>query len=141
MPDDPVPTTPNGLLDIGVVVERTGVPVSTLHLWERKGLIRPAARSGLRRQYDPDVVMRIAAIVVSQRSGFRLAEVVDLLEPEAFDQGKDLLAAKLDELHERRRELDAAITGLEHALECTAPHPLECPTFRSMLESALPRRS
>ncbi len=126
------------LIDIGEVVERSGIPTTTLHVWEREGLLAPAGRAGLRRQYAPEVFDRIALIVVSQRAGFTLAEIRDLLAPDAFDEGKGQLEAKLDELRERRRELDAAITGLEHALECTHPVPTECPRFVSGLQSVLP---
>lgn len=127
------------VLDIGEVVTRTGVPVTTLHVWEREGLIAPVGRSGLRRQYAADVIDRIAMIVVGQRSGFSLAEIGALLAPDAFaSSGKDALADKLDELRARRRELDLAITGLEHALACPHTVPTDCPTFCGMLDDVLP---
>jgi DNA-binding transcriptional MerR regulator len=126
------------VLDIGTVVERSGVPTTTLHVWEREGLLEPVGRAGLRRQYAADVLERIALIVVSQRCGFTLAEIRDLLAPDAFDEGKGRLEAKLEELRERRRELDAAIVGLEHALACTYPVPTECPRFVAGLAAVLP---
>lgn len=126
------------MLDIGEVVARTGVPTTTLHVWEREGLVAPVGRAGLRRQYGPGVLDRIALIVVAQRSGFSLAEIRELFEPTAFAEGKGKLEAKLDELRERRRELDAAITGLEHALACPHPDPMQCPTFRGNLRDVLP---
>ena len=52
--------------------------------------------------------------------------------------GKGPLEAKLEELKERRRELDRAITGLEHALACRHPSPLECPDFTIGLQDVLP---
>ena len=126
-------------IDIGEVVARTGVPTTTLHVWEREGLITPVGRSGLRRQYDPGVIDRIAMIVVGQRSGFSLAEIGRLLEPDAFpESGKQALADKLGELRARRRELDLAIAGLEHALACPHAVPTDCPTFCGMLDDVLP---
>lgn len=125
-------------LDISEVVSATGLPASTLHVWERRGLIQPAARRANRRRYDPDVLDRIAVIVVLQRSGFRLHEIAGLLAADAFSGGKDALAAKLDQLTARRRSLDQAIEGLEHALRCTSPEPLECPGFRRHLDGVLP---
>lgn len=126
------------LLDIGEVIAASGVPASTLHVWERAGLIAAVQRNGLRRQFHPDVLMRISVIVVSKRAGFSLGEIAELFEPGAFDDGKELLKTKLVELRQRRAELDAAIDGLEHAIECPVPSPFDCENFRSTLPHVLP---
>lgn len=80
----------------------------------------------------------LATIVVSQRCGFTLAEIGELLAPDAFAEGKDKLQTKLNELRDQRHRLDLAITGLEHALECTYPVPRECPGFSAILADVLP---
>lgn len=126
------------LVDIGDVVRRTGVPASTLHVWEDRGLIEPAGRVGLRRQFTPDTIERIAVILVCQRSGFTLAEIVAMLRPGAFDDGKAQLKDKLVELQRRRDELDAAIDGIEHGISCDHRSPLDCPNFRNKLQGVLP---
>lgn len=126
------------VLDIGEVIEATGVPATTLHVWEQRRLLAPVGRAGLRRQYDPDVIERIAVIVVCQRSGFTLTEIGALLAPGAFDAGKSQLEGKLLELRQRRADLDKAIDGIEHALACQHPSPLECPSFRNRLAGILP---
>jgi DNA-binding transcriptional MerR regulator len=126
------------LLDISEVVRRSGVPATTLHVWERHHLVAPVSRSGLRRVYSPDVLDTIALVVTCQRSGFSLAEIERLFEPDAFADGKGRLVEKLDELRERRAELDRAIAGLEHALACESPSPLECSKFRRELAGVLP---
>ncbi len=124
-------------LDIGEVVELTGVPPSTLHLWEQRGLVTPVGRRGLRRQYASEVVPRIGMIVAFQRGGFTLAEIADLVA--ARDgQPRAIMRSKLAELHRRRDELDVAIAGLEHALRCPEPHPMECPRFSDTASSLLP---
>lgn len=125
-------------LDIGEVIERSGVPASTLHVWERHGLIEPCGRVGLRRQYPVGVMTTIAIIVVCQRSNFSLAEIKALLQPEAFAGGKQLLTEKLTELRTLQSQISDAITGLEHALDCTAPSPLACPGFERHLTNVLP---
>ena len=125
-------------LDIGEVVRASGLPASTLHVWERRGLITPIGRSGIRRQYDASVFDRIATVLVMQRSGFNLAEISELLADDAFDSGKELLTAKLAQLDAQRRALDVAIEGLQHALECEATSPLTCPGFLQHLEGLLP---
>lgn len=125
-------------IDIGEVISRSGVPASTLHVWEDKGLISPVARRGLRRQYDPEVLTRIAIIVICQRSQFSLAEIAEILCPNAFRDGKGLLVDKLDELKEQRAVLDQAISGIEHAIGCDHPAAIDCPGFQSHLEGVLP---
>ncbi len=132
-------TSNNDVLDIAEVVRRTGVPASTLRVWESKNLLKPHGRSGIRRQYSADVIERIAVIVVCQRSGFSLAETSQLLQPDAFVDGKGRLAQKVTELKRHRDELNQAIEGIEHALSCTHPNPLRCPSFRSKLTDVLPR--
>jgi DNA-binding transcriptional MerR regulator len=126
------------LLDISEVVRRSGIPATTLHVWERHRLVEPVSRTGLRRVYSADVLDTIALVVICQRSGFSLAEIAQLLEPDAFADGKQRLVAKLDELRARRAELDHAIAGLEHALACESPSPLECDKFRRELTDVLP---
>jgi DNA-binding transcriptional MerR regulator len=126
------------MIDIGDVVAQSGVPTSTLHLWEREGLITPVGRAGLRRQYGEGILQRLAIIVIAQRSGFSLNEIRSLLTTSGSPAGRVHLGDKLDELRTRRVELDTAIESLEHALACTAPSPLECPTFLSQLDGVLP---
>ena len=127
-------------LDIGEVVRRSGLPPSTLHFWERNGLIAPVGREGLRRQYEEEVVDRIATIILFQRGGFTLEEIRSLLSPGAFDKGEDPIETKLDELRRRQDLLQTAITGLEHAVSCREPSPIECPRFRAMIAEVLPVR-
>lgn len=126
------------ILDIGEVVLRSGVVVSTLHVWEREGLIEPCGRLGLRRQYTSDVLDRIAAIVLCQRSGFSLAEIRRILAPDAFADGKAILEEKLAQLKELADTIATAIVGIEHSIACSATSPMECPGFRSYFAEVLP---
>jgi len=125
-------------LDIGEVTAASGLPASTLHVWEKRGLLQPVGREATRRQYDPSVLGRIAMIVTMQRSGFTLSEISELLAPDAFAQGKGVLQDKLDALLDQRKELDRAIEGIEHAIACPAPSPLECDGFHRHLDGVLP---
>ena len=89
------------LLDISEVVRRSGVPATTLHVWERHHLVAPVSRSGLRRVYSPDVLDTIALVVTCQRSGFSLAEIERLFEPR--DRVRGALAARMLEVPPRAR--------------------------------------
>lgn len=125
-------------LDIGEVTAASGLPASTLHVWEKRGLLEPVGRSGTRRQYGPEVLDQIAIIVTLQRAGFTLAEIGELLAAGAFSDGKGALHQKLDRLRQQRRDLDRAIEGIEHAIACPAPSPLECKGFWAHLAGVLP---
>jgi DNA-binding transcriptional MerR regulator len=119
-------------IDIGDVIARTGLPASTLHLWERRGLIHAVTRNGLRRQYTADIYERLAFIVLCQRGHFTLNTIVELAAD--IEQGtKTRLHTQFDALMVQRDQLDAAIEGIQHAIHCPEPLPYECPMFKAKL--------
>lgn len=124
-------------MDIGVVVERSGVPASTLRFYEEKGLIRSTGRHGLRRSFDPGVLDRLALIALGRAAGFSLDEIGCMFAPDGRPRiDRRMLAAKADELERTIRKLDAMRDGLRHAAACPAPSHMECPTFRRLLRAA-----
>jgi MerR family transcriptional regulator, redox-sensitive transcriptional activator SoxR len=66
-------------LSVGEVATRSGVAVSALHFYERKGLIESHRTSGNQRRYERDVLRRLAIIRMAQDLGIPLAEVGDSL--------------------------------------------------------------
>jgi MerR family redox-sensitive transcriptional activator SoxR len=62
-------------LTVGEVAARSGVSVSALHFYERKGLIRSHRTGGNQRRYDRDVLRRVSLIQFAQEVGISLAEV------------------------------------------------------------------
>ncbi|MFI9833286.1 helix-turn-helix domain-containing protein [Streptomyces sp. NPDC051913] len=125
------------VLDIGEVARRAGVPASTLRYYEEKGLIASCGRRGLRRQYDPDVVERLALIALGRTAGFSLDEIARTFAADGQpDIDRGMLAAKADELEARISELTVLRDSLRHAAACPAPSHLECPTFRGLLAAA-----
>ncbi|HEV2547691.1 MAG TPA: redox-sensitive transcriptional activator SoxR [Stellaceae bacterium] len=62
-------------LTIGEVAARSGVAVSALHFYERKGLIQSARTRGNQRRYGREVLRRIAVIQAARELGISLAEV------------------------------------------------------------------
>ncbi|AZQ39125.1 MerR family transcriptional regulator [Streptomyces cyaneochromogenes] len=135
-------------LDIAEVAHRAGVPASTLRYYEEKGLIASTGRRGLRRQYDPGVLERLALIAMGRTAGFSLDEIARMLTPDGQpdaqpDLDRQMLATKADELDRRIRELAVLRDSLRHAAACPAASHMECPTFRRLLKSATaatPRR-
>jgi MerR family redox-sensitive transcriptional activator SoxR len=62
-------------LSVGDVARRSGVAVSALHFYERKGLIRSLRTAGNQRRFARDVLRRLAVIRVAQRVGMPLEAV------------------------------------------------------------------
>jgi DNA-binding transcriptional MerR regulator len=124
-------------LDIAEVARRAGLPASTLRYYEEKGLIASTGRRGLRRQYDPGVLERLALIVLGRTAGFSLDEIARMFAPDGTpDIDRRMLAAKADRLEARIRELVVLRDSLRHAAACPAPSHLQCPTFRRLLRAA-----
>ncbi|CAL9325693.1 helix-turn-helix domain-containing protein [Streptomyces olindensis] len=124
-------------LDIAEVARRAGVRASTLRFYEEKGLIAATGRRGLRRQYDPGVLERLALIALGRTAGFSLDEIARMFAPDGQPRiDRRMLSDKADELDRRIRELGVLRDSLRHAAACPAPSHLECPTFRRLLDEA-----
>jgi DNA-binding transcriptional MerR regulator len=124
-------------LDIGEVAKRAGIPASTLRFYEEKGLVASVGRRGLRRQYDRDVLERLALIALGRSAGFSLDEISRMFATDGRLQvDRPMLVNKADELDLTIRKLGAMRDGLRHAAACRAPSHMECPTFRRLLKVA-----
>nr|WP_217643188.1 helix-turn-helix domain-containing protein [Lysobacter sp. cf310] len=121
-------------MDIAQVVQRSGVPASTLRYYEEKGLIASIGRHGLRRQYDAAVLERLALIAVGRAAGFALDEIALVFAPDGRPRiDRQRLIAKADELDATIRRLSGLRDGLRHAAACRAASHMECPSFRRIL--------
>lgn len=124
-------------LDIAEVARRSGVPASTLRYYEERGLIAPIGRRGLRRLFDAGVLERLALIGLGRAAGFSLDEIAGMFGADGRPEiDRALLSAKADELDRTIRSLVVMRDGLRHAVACTAPSHMECPTFRRILRAA-----
>jgi DNA-binding transcriptional MerR regulator len=124
-------------MDITEVVQRSGVPASTLRFYEEKGLIASVGRSGLRRVFSAGVLERLALIAMGRAAGFSLDEIALMFAPDGrLRIDRQVLADKAEELDRTIRELTAMRDGLRHAAACSAPSHMECPTFRRILREA-----
>ena len=68
-----------GDLSVGEVAARSGVAVSALHFYERRGLIQSHRTGGNQRRFDRQVLRRLAMIRVGQELGIPLAEIGEQL--------------------------------------------------------------
>jgi DNA-binding transcriptional MerR regulator len=124
-------------LDIGEVARHAGIPASTLRFYEEKGLVASVGRRGLRRQYDRNVLERLALIALGRSAGFSLDEIAGMFAPDGRVQiERQMLANKARDLDHTIRRLSAMRDGLRHAAACRAPSHMECPTFRRLLKVA-----
>lgn len=74
----------HGLLTIGELARRTGLPVRTLRFWSDEGLLPPVARTATRyRLYDAAGVARVELIRTLRELGLGLDDVCRVLERRA----------------------------------------------------------
>ncbi|GAB3057486.1 redox-sensitive transcriptional activator SoxR [Stenotrophomonas tumulicola] len=95
-------------LSVGEVARRSGVAVSALHFYERKGLVRSLRTAGNQRRYSRDVLRRLAVIRVAQRVGMPLEAVGAALAE--LPEGRTPTKAEWAKMSARwRAELDERI--------------------------------
>jgi MerR family transcriptional regulator, redox-sensitive transcriptional activator SoxR len=135
---------------VGEIAARTGVAVSALHFYERKGLIRSHRTSGNQRRYDRDVLRRLAVIRLANELGIPLKRVADAMAtlPQGRAPTKDdwqvLSAGWKDELDRRIVLLTRLRDELEGCIGCGCLSMDRCPLFNPddelAREGAGPRR-
>ena len=130
------------MLDIGDVVQISGLPPSTLRFYEEKRLIRSIGRTGLRRLYDHRVLERLEFIAMGQIAGFGLEEISAMFAKDGrIKVDRNLLLEKSTELERSIKQLGAIRNTLEHVAHCSALDHLECPKFLRLLKLAGKKQS
>ncbi len=64
---------------VGEVSRRAGVPISTIHFYEEKGLIKSLRTKANHRRYTSDVLRKLSIIKVAQKTGIPLKEIKEAL--------------------------------------------------------------
>lgn len=118
------------LIDIGEVCALTGISPSTLHFYERKGLIANSERPGSRRRYSASTLKRLDVILLARRGGFALKEIGGLLAADASADPEEQLETALAEVKERILALAALEDRLDHTLSCPDKRLLRCEHLR-----------
>ncbi|MFS1524497.1 redox-sensitive transcriptional activator SoxR [Microbulbifer sp. 2304DJ12-6] len=120
-------------LTVGEVAERSGVAVSALHFYERKGLISSWRTSGNQRRYSRDVLRRVAIIKVAQSTGIPLAGIRKALgtlpngrTPTAKDWSR-LSAGWREDLDQRIGQLTRLRDRLQDCIGCGCLSMDTCP--------------
>ncbi|WP_417310052.1 redox-sensitive transcriptional activator SoxR [Devosia sp.] len=122
-------------LSVGQVAQRSGVAVSALHFYERKGLIASHRTAGNQRRYDRDVLRRLAIIRIAQELGLPLAEIAEALakvpmghSPSAEDWRR-MSASWHDRLDRRIVLLTRLRDELNGCIGCGCLSTASCPLF------------
>jgi MerR family transcriptional regulator, redox-sensitive transcriptional activator SoxR len=111
-------------LTVGQLAARSGVAVTTLHFYEKKGLIRSRRTTGNQRRYPRHVLRRVAFIRVAQRVGISLRMAGEALQtlPDDHDPTREdwarLSAEWRDELDLRIDQLVRLRDRLSDCIGC-----------------------
>lgn len=119
-------------LTVGEVSARSGVPVSTLHFYEAKGLIASERSPGNQRRYSRAVLRRIAVIKTAQRLGIPLSEIQDALstlprEKPSTEDWARLSAEWRKDLNDRIARLTLLRDQLDNCIGCGCLSVSNCP--------------
>jgi DNA-binding transcriptional MerR regulator len=121
-------------LTIGQLAGRFGLGPHVLRHWEAMGLIAPAERTSGRRRYREDQAARVALIVRGKEAGFSLPQIGELLSASDGPRRKELVRRHHAKLKERIARLEASMSMIECALDCSAEDFLQCPHFQGVLQ-------
>ena len=127
------------MIDIATLAKQTGTPAHTLRYYETRGLIAPVSRSGLKRVFADDVVLKLQLIQLGQQVGMSLDDI-NL----AFGLNADMavkrsvLAQQAATVATQIRQLQTVQTLLQHLLACPHEQHLDCPEFLALLHTGLP---
>ncbi|MQA87911.1 MAG: MerR family DNA-binding transcriptional regulator [Streptosporangiales bacterium] len=122
-------------MTIGQLARATGVPVSTIRFWERRGLLQPATKVASGRRYRPSATLQIALLLLGQDVGFTLREVQEFQGEgaDAVETRRRLIQTKLADIDTQITRLEIARERLTHAVRCDHEDILACPTFQRAL--------
>ena len=106
------------LLPIGKMAAMNRISVSTLRLYDEKGLLKPRytdPKTGY-RYYDIDQNARLDMIVYMKELGMSLAQISDILQKEDISLIEEVLSQKNEQIHQQIRQLKAQHDAVERAI-------------------------
>jgi len=121
-------------LDIAAVARLTGLTSRALRFYEARGLVKPLRSASGRRHYGPAELERLHQIMAMKRAGLTLGQIEKLSAGRKIDL-KQLVAAQMQSLDERQRELAAARRLLTSVLSrLDRSEPIDVATFCSLIQ-------
>lgn len=123
---------------IGVLAKETGVNIETIRFYQRKGLLPEPSRSyGRIRRYGEADVTRVRFVKLTQRLGFTLDEIGELLRLDDgahCDEASKLAEHKLNDVREKLADLarmEAVLAELVDACHAKKGN-VSCPLIASL---------
>ena len=118
-------------MKIGDVVERLGMPASTIRYYEKMGLIARQHRVSGRRQFDDRALLTLQFVRLAKAAGFSLTETKSLLESYAADPTpagiwKPLAETKRAAIRRQINDLQRVDRVLTALLSCACASLSEC---------------
>ena len=99
-------------LSIGDLAVRTGLSVSAIRFYERKGLITPDRNDGNQRRYEGSDIRRLSFILIAQQIGLSIEQIKDVMA--ALPEGRTPTKADWSKISRSfRKTLDARIAMME----------------------------
>ncbi len=127
-------------LTIGLLAQAVGINVEAIRFYQRKGLMPlPERAYGRIRRYTDADLDRVRFIKASQRLGFSLAEVGELLRLEDgthCEEARRIAEHKLRDVREKLADLQRIETALDQLVaQCdSARKTVKCPLISSLQE-------
>ena len=111
-------------ISIGALARRTGLAVSAIRYYESLGLVAPERNAGGQRRFERSDIRRLSFIAISQRLGFTLRRIGELLAglpegrtPDARDWARMSTAFRAD-IDARIAELELLRDKLDGCIGC-----------------------
>lgn len=125
---------------VGILANRAGVDIQTVHYYERRKLLLPVGRTvAMYRLYNEESLKRLLFIRRAKEMGFTLVEVKALLDlsvesPESCDSVKQKALGKLRDVEEKIQALGSLRKVLNDLIDsCERRSPTEaCPILKSV---------
>jgi MerR family redox-sensitive transcriptional activator SoxR len=99
-------------LSIGDLAARTGLSVSAIRFYEKKGLITPDRNAGNQRRYEGADIRRLSFILIAQQLGLTIEQIKDVMA--SLPNGRTPTKADWSKISRRfRKTLDERIAMME----------------------------
>lgn len=126
-------TTLRPVLSVGELSKRSGIPISTIHFYEEKGIISSFRNSGNQRQFLRESLRIISLVKAAQGIGYSLDEIKLMLDK--LPKDRKLIDADWTRISKIwRKEIESKIKALiqikdhlDKCIGCGCLSLTECP--------------
>jgi MerR family transcriptional regulator, redox-sensitive transcriptional activator SoxR len=133
---------PADLLSVGELARRAGISVSTIHYYERRGLVRSQRTGVNHRRFPRHTLRRLAVVAAGQVVGLTLAQIGDALGELSADRAPTQrewseMSVRWAALVQRRiQALQALQSSLDGCIGCGCLSLGRCTLFNPEDEAA-----